>query len=414
MGDPINETHAACLRAAMVTRLSDMGALRSTEVAEALRVVPRHVFAPESPLEQAYDPLATLWPKTDEQGTLTSTVSAAHLQAVMLEQARIGPGMHVLEIGSGGYNAALIAEIVGSGGEVTTVDIDTDVIDRARGCLDEAGYPRVRTVVGDGEHGVVDGAPFDRVVVTVRAWGIPPSWIEQLSPGGRLVVPVQLRGLTRSIAFDHTPAAAARLDGAEVRLCAFVAMQGLGAHSDQVVAVWQPGLPRIRVRTEPTPGEDLDGVAHGIARAVTGDPVVRWTGVEFDHVDDLDLWLGLHLARFAVLHADGELPGTEGSTSLTRAGAPTLLDAGGIAFRTKRPIPGTDRFETGVLAWGPDADVLAHVYADEVAAWGRYRAGGGAGPRVRVYTRPSRPRPGDGEVVLVKKHVSLVVSWPTD
>jgi len=115
-----------------------------------------------------YDPNATLAPKTDADGAATSVVSAAHIQAVMLEQAQLEPGMNVLEIGSSGYNAALIAELVGSDGAVTTIDIDPDIVARATTNLRSAGYDRVRVVQADAEHGLARYAPYDRIIVTAR------------------------------------------------------------------------------------------------------------------------------------------------------------------------------------------------------------------------------------------------------
>jgi len=402
------------LREAMVAELKAMDGVRTTPVAEAFRTVPRHLFAPGTAAADAYAPNTSLWAKHDEHGRMTSTVSAAHLQAVMLEQAEIRPGMRVMEIGSGGYNAALIAELVGPQGSVTTVDIDGEIVDRARACLDVAGYERVRTVLGDGDAGVPDGAPYDRIVVTVRAGDIPPAWVSQLAVAGRMVVPLQLRGLTRSIVLNRVDPTSGRLRGGDVRLSAFVPMQGSGARAEPVVAIEHsgPDRARVRLRTEAASGPELDALAAAIGTA-SGEPVVVWTGVEFDHVDDLDLWLGLHLPRFGILHADRELPGVDGSTSVTKAGAPTLLDESGFAYRTKRPIAGGDRFETGVLAWGSDAAALAEQYADTVAAWGRYRAAGGTGPDVEAVPRTTDPAPAPGEVTVDKHHVRIILSWPT-
>ena len=146
-------TSAKALRAALAIQLQEQGAIRSERVADAFRTVPRHMFVPGEPLERAYanDTVVT---KRDERGAAISSVSAPWVQATMIEQARLGPGMRVLEIGSGGCNAALMAEIVGEAGEVTTVDIDPDVTGRASGCLSEAGYARVNVVLGDAEDGV--------------------------------------------------------------------------------------------------------------------------------------------------------------------------------------------------------------------------------------------------------------------
>ncbi|MGH3885395.1 MAG: methyltransferase domain-containing protein [Pseudonocardiaceae bacterium] len=102
------------------------------------------------------------------------------------------PGHRVLEIGAGtGYNAALLAHLVGPAGKVTTVDIDSKVVRGARECLAAAGYRGVSVVCGDGEFGYSDHAPYDRIVVTAGAWDLPPAWVDQLAAGGRLVVPLR-------------------------------------------------------------------------------------------------------------------------------------------------------------------------------------------------------------------------------
>lgn len=135
------------------------------------------------------------------------------LQAYMLEQAVLRPGSRVLEIGSGGYNAALIAEVVGPAGTVVSIDIDADVVANARAALARAGHPQVQVVHGDGELGHAVGGPYDAVIVTVNASDIPPAWTEQLAPGGLLVAPVRMRANTRCLTLqrrgDHLAATAA-------------------------------------------------------------------------------------------------------------------------------------------------------------------------------------------------------------
>jgi protein-L-isoaspartate(D-aspartate) O-methyltransferase len=168
---------AASLRAGLVDELRELRAIRSDRVAEAFRKVPRHLFAPGASLGLAYANDVVII-KRDGRGVAMSSVSAPRIQALMLEQAQLGPGMRCLEIGSGGYNAALMAELVGGDGEVTTVDIDPEVVGRARRCLADAGYPRVNVVLADGEQGAAEHAPYDRVIVTAGAWDIPRrGWI---------------------------------------------------------------------------------------------------------------------------------------------------------------------------------------------------------------------------------------------
>src|SRR4051812_12966537 len=243
------DRRAARLRTALADRLIAEGAVTTPELDQAFRVVPRHRFAPGLPLELAYAN-QVVFVKRDRSGVPTSSVSAPDIQAIMLEQAAIEPGMRLLEIGSGGYNAALMAELAGPGGEVTTVDIDADVAARARACLDDADYREVRVLTADAESGVPAHAPYDRIVVTVEAWDLPPAWMRQLTPHGRLVVPLRLRGLTRSVAFDRAGAtgtgAGAGAGGGQAgdqgtehlvsrsaRMCGFVKMQGAGHHADE-------------------------------------------------------------------------------------------------------------------------------------------------------------------------------------
>src|ERR1700733_6526778 len=155
------------LRAAMVDgiarRHEALGRVLSADVRRALLTVPRHLFAEgDADLARAYadQPIVT---KRDERGVSVSSVSAPWLQAMMIGQAGVGPGMRVLEIGSGGYNAALIREIVGDGGKVTTVDIDSEVTDRARRCLAAAGYADIEVICADAEFALAPGRTFDGI-----------------------------------------------------------------------------------------------------------------------------------------------------------------------------------------------------------------------------------------------------------
>ena len=289
----VETTQADALREAMIAELRELKAIRSDRVADAFRAVPRHLFAPGEPLESAYAADSAVVTKRDEHGAAVSTVSSAHMQATMLEQAQLGPGMRVLEIGSGGYNAALIAELVGETGEVTTVDIDPDVVDRARGCLAAAGYHRVNVVVADAEGGVPEHAPYDQVIVTVGAWDIPPAWFDQLTEGGRIVVPFRMRGLTRSVVFER--------DGVSrgYRLGGFVPMQGAGAHTERLVPL--DGDKVVLWVDEQQPVD-----ADRLRDPLFAPRVERWSGVElggFEPIDNLDLWLATVVDDFGLLTA---------------------------------------------------------------------------------------------------------------
>lgn len=122
------------LREGMVAELRKQGAIVSDEVEAAFRAVPRHHFVPEVPAEDVYGAPEGVVTKRTSEGRWVSSVSAPWLHARMLEAARVAPGMRVLEIGSGGCNAALLSELVGPEGEVTSIDIDPDITARHVAC----------------------------------------------------------------------------------------------------------------------------------------------------------------------------------------------------------------------------------------------------------------------------------------
>lgn len=118
----------------------------------------------------------------------TSSSSAPSIMRAMLDVLEIEPGMTVLEIGTGtGYNAACMAE---AGAHVVSVEIDAALAEQARQALKATGYADwVSVVTGDGEQGVPQHAPYDRVVATAGLHTVPYAWVEQTRDGGRIVVP---------------------------------------------------------------------------------------------------------------------------------------------------------------------------------------------------------------------------------
>jgi protein-L-isoaspartate(D-aspartate) O-methyltransferase len=151
----------------------ELGRELPESVLAALRRVPRHLFTPGEPLSRAYEADTSVITKVGKRGASLSSVTAPWVVAYMLTQLDVRPGQSVLEIGSGGYQAALLRELVGPGGSVTTLDIDPEVTARARACLDAAGYRDVRTLCADGESGAPGYGPFDRIIVAVQAWDSP-------------------------------------------------------------------------------------------------------------------------------------------------------------------------------------------------------------------------------------------------
>ncbi|MGH3857973.1 MAG: methyltransferase domain-containing protein, partial [Pseudonocardiaceae bacterium] len=218
------ETQPEDLRNRMVDHIDAAGHLHSASVEQALRTVPRHLFVPDASVEDAYANKSITTMPGGPGGRPASCASMPTVVAMMLGQLDARPGDRVLEIGAGtGYNAALLAELVGGTGQVITIDIHPDVTEQARRALDATGYGRVHVVTGDGALGDPDHAPYNKIIITVGLWDLPPAWLGQLAPGGRLVVPLHWRGQARSVAFVHEEGV---LRATDSRLCGFIPMIG--------------------------------------------------------------------------------------------------------------------------------------------------------------------------------------------
>jgi protein-L-isoaspartate(D-aspartate) O-methyltransferase len=206
---------AACLDR-YVRSLKEMGAIHSPAVERAFRRVERHRLVetfyhwtaesqegapmhhdPERPLSEHLELIYsnTALGTRFVDGMPASSSSQPSLVAEMLELLDLAAGMKVLEIGTGtGYNAALMAEMVGDQRLVVTVDVLEDVVEQTKRLLGETGYPGIQVILRDGIEGVPEEAPFDRVVATVGCSDISPRWAEQLARDGVLLVPLEHAG----------------------------------------------------------------------------------------------------------------------------------------------------------------------------------------------------------------------------
>ena len=193
-----------------VDKLKAAGAIGSAAVERAFRTVERHRLLetfylrdPDGWKTVEHDPghprrdhLSLVYADTALAtrrigGLPASSTSQASLVARMLELLDLGEGMTILEVGAGtGYNAALLAEIVGEQSLVVTVDILEDVVDQTRRLLAAAGYPDIQVLLRDGFEGAAEQAPFDRIVATVGCSDLSPRWAEQLAVDGAMLVPL--------------------------------------------------------------------------------------------------------------------------------------------------------------------------------------------------------------------------------
>jgi len=299
--DPRGYADEAEIRA-MVDRYSGelkaVGAIESAAVERAFRTVERHRLL-ETFYHRGAEGTSTLehdpgHPRRDHltliyadtvlatrhiNGRPASSTSQASLVAKMLEFLDLGEGMKILEVGAGtGYNAALLAEIVGDQRRVVTVDVLEDVVDQTRRLLAHAGYPQIQVLLRDGFDGAAEQAPFDRIVATVGCSDLSPHWVRQLADHGTMLVPLEH-------ANGH-PLALLSKDGEGLRgrlvlRTGFIPVRG-PLHIEDL---WEPGVvlaDQAEVVREPDPGPRLEA---------------RQPDQEPDDEDDFLFYLGLHDRR---------------------------------------------------------------------------------------------------------------------
>ena len=425
--DAPDPTSPDAARARLVTELRHRGGALSRSVQDAFARVPRHVFVPEVGPAAAYRDEAFVI-KCGPDGMPVSSSSQPAMMAIMLEQLGLRPGHRVLEIGTGsGYNAAVMAAVVGPGGEVVSIDIDADLVTRAQASLVAAGFDAVRVRCGDGGFGDPAGAPFDRIIVTAGAWDIAPAWLDQLGPGGRLVLPLSVRGIQLSVALEQ---AGQEWVSTSAWRCGFVRMLGAFAGPERVLMLAEPRA----LCAQMSDGNPVDGGA--LQRALAGpvaDAPVNVRLVDVTDLADLDLWLTVtsaDLTRLTILAAPGGwlrlgpvLPvgGLAGhADDPDQLGLalvlPAELGAGGPADAAVRASLAGRRATLAVVSgFGPGGAALADRLATQAAQWGRLGRPGARDLQLTVWHAGGEPRAQTAaeRVVLRRPSVTIAAGWPT-
>jgi protein-L-isoaspartate(D-aspartate) O-methyltransferase len=172
-------------RKRLVSKLLEMGYINSEIVKDAMIKVPREEFM--TPETKSFAYLDRPIPLKNGQ-----TISAPHMVAIICEKLGLEKGMKVLEIGTGfGYNAAVVAEIIGPEGHVYTIERIENLKKTAEQNLNRTGYSKnVSVILGDGTNGYNEQAPYDRIYATASAPKIPEPLKKQLKIGGRLITPI--------------------------------------------------------------------------------------------------------------------------------------------------------------------------------------------------------------------------------
>jgi len=418
MESPKPSKTAQELHHSLVEYLKHGGHLPSPRIEAAFRAVPRHLFLPDLELEQVYkdEPIPIKL-----QGEIPiSSSSQPTIMAIMLEQLGLKPGQRVLEIGAGtGYNAALIAHLVGEQGQVVTVDIDEDIVEQARARLRAAGLERVQVIHADGGQGYPEAAPYDRLLLTVSAADIAPAWREQLQPDGRLVLPLSLRGPQVSVAFE--PRADYWISLSAVS-CGFMRLRGSLSEPETKINLGpEPGL---SIQFDSPPALE----AETLYKSLTG-PSRDWRTKVRVTLDDiiwggLSLWLAARTSNTFLLNAEGPMLDRglvpdllEKPNAASTVGG--LLDEGSLYVLMPPPAQAqpppelseaSPKFELCVRTFGPD-EAAARRLGDHITAWERAGRPSAARLQLKAYASDSNYLPAPNESVIVKRWSKIAIHW---
>lgn len=405
------------LRFALVDQLKQSGAIRSAAVEAAFRAIPRHHFLPTIAVELAYQDTHIVTLQRD--GVDLSSVSQPTIVALMLEQLAVQPGQHILEIGAGmGYNAALLAHLVGSAGSVVTLDLEPELTTQAHLLLTMLGLHHVQVVCADGSEGYAAKAPYDHIILTTSAGDIAPSWLSQLHRIGRFVVPLTLRNYTFSVAFERHEQG---LVSHSLIPCEFLPLRGEYRHTRWQGTVTTESEPLIEIQLQDPTSIRSDGVLARVRGSTHSHPThLHVTPREMLHFWQ---WLALHEVHWCLIQAKGDastqgvvpyLFGHAGEFVLSFG----LLDGSGLCLLSRSPHPSmpadatqdldepafplwiqlygdTTRLQATLMGWLKRWDAAKRPHWDD---W-----------RIRVYPREVNYQPTRGATVIDKTWMRIVI-----
>ncbi|MER6367259.1 hypothetical protein ABT255_02580 [Streptomyces mirabilis] len=269
-----------------------------------------------------------------------------------------------------GFNAELLAHVVGRRGRVVTVDLDPYVVHRTQQLTAEASTGRVTAILGDGALGAPDHFPadgFDGIVITYNVWDLAPAWREQLAEGGYLVLPLEMHGYTRAIALRKRGSMLEASPG-DWTFCGFIRDRGSAARTTPTVDL--PGGLQLRFE------DGIPADTTGLDYAVRGPRYELGTGVRVaggESFETLQLLLATTLDGFCRLAVNGERDGVPAAVS-RGADAAALVSEGSLAYLTHILVkdgdtPAERRSEFVVHSFGPANEGLARQMAARVRDW---------------------------------------------
>ncbi|GAA2096296.1 hypothetical protein GCM10009780_43400 [Actinomadura alba] len=271
--------------------------------------------------------------------------------------------------------------------------------------LDAAGYGDVRVITRDGALGAREHAPFDRMIATVGVWDLPAAWWDQLAIGGRLVLPLRWRGLTRSVAFIRDKD---RMRSDSVKTCGFLPMIGQDGEreghidADRLIKIyWDADQPIVPL---------------ALRGAIAQPGTCAWSEATVGPEDPFDgVWLRLTATEPGTCRITVKPAAIDGGLRRPAVPAlsPALVQGGSLAYLTLRPLAegggAESRFRLGAaVGYGSDGVDLAERLCEQIRAWDRDRT---AEPVLTAYpadTPDSRLITGQ---VIDKPSVRLMISY---
>ncbi len=410
----MTKTEEEKLNQKLVKQLYKKNYFTDKRIGRAFINTPRHFFVPDTPLELVY--LDQVIPtKYDADKRPISSSSQPAMMAIMLEQLALEPGMNVLEIGAGtGFNAGLMADLVGHTGHVTTLDIDEDLVRNAHAHLQAAGVVNVTIVQTDGMHGYEANAPYDRIILTVSAADIATAWFEQLKEGGRLLLPLSLNGPQKSIAFEKQ---GRYLSSNSIQNCGFMTLRGEMANTSTIDIVL----------SDPAEGEglrinlpaDVAVDAQQLLEWVTH-PAEKWeTGISTTSKEiwsSFSLWLALsesqicHLETADAWYQHPHIPKLLHFTASNKPMALTfgIIDEGGLALLSNsgsQDMP----LHLEISSYGNPAP--AQRLLAQVEAWNEAQRPFTEQLHIDAYPHPAQLPPQKDAHILERPFTTFVITW---
>ncbi len=414
-----NKQKIRSLHQQLVDQMKSGGHLASRSIEAVFRAVPRHLFLPDTPLEEVYSDQAIATKSLQER--IVSSSSQPTMMAIMLQQLDLRPGQRVLEIGAGtGYNAALLARLVGKRGQVVTIDIDEDIVANARAHLQAAGYGHVQVHCADGFAGYADAAPYDRIILTVNAADIAPAWREQLKPDGRLLLPLSLRDAQVSVAFkpveDH-------LESVSVSYCRFVTLRGALAEETHTIEL-QPPPDALVLHTSTTISAEAAMITAWLADNSYAELSTSVALTQQEVLRGLGLWLSVHEPNSCLLVAQGTVANLNIRPMLLHSAGKTpghmtlgLIDEKSLCLllkegETTEIADQQQIFSLKIRSFGTDPQhTLAHQLQRQLAAWQEAERPDIARLHIKAYPTRAQYQQAEQEQVVSKQWTQFVINW---